>query len=55
MSIPYIDQEIRKLGRFFTCHSMHSLLTHTMFYSPQDVLRIEEFEPRITVRSESVD
>lgn len=43
------DHEMSKRDRFFTCHAMHSLLTHNTYYSYQDVIRIEEFESRINV------
>lgn len=47
--------EMRERDRFFTCHAMHTLMTDNSYYSYQDVIRIEEFESRITVEYQARD
>lgn len=44
----FFNPEIDKRGKFLTCNAMHTLYTDTP-YSPQDVIRIQDFESKITV------
>ncbi len=48
------DPEMERRGRFFTSYAMHSLLTHSFAYSPQDVIRIEAFDANIMVEYEAI-
>ncbi len=46
-----LESGMKSLEQIFVSHAMHSLLTHSD-YAPQDVIRIEEFESKITVEYE---